>query len=202
MKIFQYRQENPDLLKAINKARLIPVKRVIKGKYGSYLAIRWVAPDEVSDSDQRIANPSKAELHAANADRSMGVVMKRMSNMPKEYASPDGLRTYVAKVLQDSGGGHDAMNAVLEAMSENGVDIEARDNVPATWAHNLNKIQDYLTQHSQGGDSAPAAKLEARKKKEQPAPKDEPKPEPAPKEEKPVKKPVRKTKKQMAEDKK
>lgn len=208
MKIFQYRQENPDLLKAINKARLIPVKRVIKGKYGSYLAIRWVAPDEVSNSDQRIANPSKAELHAANADRSVGAVMKRMNNMPKEYASPDGLRTYVAKVLQDSGGGHDAMNAVLEAMSENGVDIEARDNVPATWAHNLNKIQDYLTQHSQGGDSAPTHKPETRKKKEQPdsAPRDESKqepteqPEPAPKEEKPTKKPARKTKKQINEE--
>lgn len=167
--LFVYKPENPDLLKAINKARLIPVKRMVRGKYGSYMAIRWVAPEDVTQDDQKIANPSRDELHAANADRSVESVMRRMNNMPKEYDTPDGIRTYIARVLQYSGGGHDAMNAVLEALDGNGVDIEPRDNVPATWARNLGKIQDYLSQHADSGKSSEEVKskpVRSRKKKQ------------------------------------
>lgn len=167
-----------DIHKAMGNG-LVPVKRMIRGKYGTYFAIRWVRSGEEQKGDVPIKNPTPEEFKQADAEATPEKASKLIDSI--KATNLREMRGEIARMLQALGGGHDAHHAILEALEAKGVQFESTGNVLTTWSNALEPMMNYVRNRNSQRTPEPEPqpqKEEPKKEEPQPEPQKEEKPEP------------------------
>ena len=157
-----------DIHKAMGASGLVPVKRMIRGKFGVYFAIRWVRPGEEQKGDIKLKNPTADQYKQADAEATPEKASKLIDSI--EGSDPRALREGIAKMLQELGGGHDAHHAVLEAMEAKGIQFESTGNILTTWENAIDPLMKYLEGRAADKTPEPEPEKQAEPKQEEPAP--------------------------------